>query len=76
MCTYHLYTLVLHRYLRQRVPGYDYDTHFGGVLYLFVRGMVGVDTPQEGDRRHGVFQARPHRAVIERLDALLEGDVQ
>ena len=36
---YLIYTLAVHRYLQLRLPGYDYDTHFGGVMYLFVRGM-------------------------------------
>ena len=34
---YWLYTLVLHRYLQTAMEGYDYVTHFGGVMYLFVR---------------------------------------
>ena len=38
-----LYTAALHRYLRWRVPGYDPEQHLAGVLYLFVRGMVGAD---------------------------------
>ncbi len=36
---YWIYTVVLHRYLQARLPDYDYETHFGGVRYLFVRGM-------------------------------------
>ncbi|MGB8391311.1 exodeoxyribonuclease V subunit beta, partial [Mycobacterium sp.] len=40
-----LYTVVLHRFLRWRVAGYQPARHLGGVLYLFVRGMCGVDTP-------------------------------
>ena len=36
---YWIYTVVLHRYLQLRLPDYDYETHFGGVRYLFVRGM-------------------------------------
>ena len=39
-----LYVAVLHRFLRWRQPGYDPARHLGGVLYLFVRGMCGVDT--------------------------------
>ena len=35
---YHIYVLALHRYLRLRVPDYDYDRHFGGVFYIFLRG--------------------------------------
>ncbi|MEL0625232.1 hypothetical protein V6238_19490, partial [Marinomonas arenicola] len=37
---YQLYTLALHRLLKQRLPNYDYDTHVGGVVYLFFRGMT------------------------------------
>ena len=33
-----LYTLALHRWLRRRLPGYDYDRDFGGVFYVFLRG--------------------------------------
>jgi exodeoxyribonuclease V beta subunit len=40
-----LYAVALHRFLRWRQPGYDPDVHLGGVQYLFVRGMVGPDTP-------------------------------
>ncbi len=34
-----LYTVALHRYLKTRVRDYSYDTHIGGYLYLFVRGV-------------------------------------
>ena len=40
-----LYSVVLHRFLRWRLPGYDPAEHLGGVLYLYVRGMCGPDTP-------------------------------
>ena len=63
---YLLYTVALHRYLRLRIRDYDYDRHFGGVYYLFVRGMQ----PQRG-HSSGVYATRPEKALIERLDALL-----
>jgi exodeoxyribonuclease V beta subunit len=50
---YHLYTVALHLYLKRRMAGYDYDQHFGGVYYLFLRGLDPA-RPQ-----FGVFQARP-----------------
>ena len=56
---YHLYVVAVHRYLETRVPGYDYDTHFGGVFYLFVRGMA----PDRGENA-GVFADRPSRALV------------
>jgi exodeoxyribonuclease V beta subunit len=36
---YLIYTVALHRYLRLRLPDYNYQRHFGGVFYLFLRGM-------------------------------------
>ena len=68
MLQYHLYTVALHRYLAQRLPDYDYDTHVGGALYLFLRGM----DPSTGPER-GVYAHRPSRALIERLDTALRG---
>ena len=37
---YYIYTLALHKYLQNRVIGYQYETHIGGVFYLFVRGIA------------------------------------
>jgi exodeoxyribonuclease V beta subunit len=63
---YVLYALALHRWLCFRRSDYDYDAHFGGVRYLFCRGLDPslADSP-------GVFAARPTREFIEALDALL-----
>lgn len=36
---YHLYCLALDRYLSTRLPEYTYAEHFGGVRYVFLRGM-------------------------------------
>ncbi|MEA3547267.1 MAG: exodeoxyribonuclease V subunit beta, partial [Thermodesulfobacteriota bacterium] len=36
---YHLYTVALHQYLGSRLTEYRYDDHFGGVFYLFLRGI-------------------------------------
>ncbi|WP_295447591.1 exodeoxyribonuclease V subunit beta [uncultured Thiodictyon sp.] len=62
---YLIYTVALHRYLRRRLRDYDYDQAFGGVRYLFLRGM----RPSAGQSR-GVFAARPDRALIADLDRL------
>jgi exodeoxyribonuclease V beta subunit len=68
---YHLYTAAFCRHLRLRQPDFDYDTHFGGALYLFLRGM----DPARGPSR-GIYAERPPRARIEAIDALLDpGDV-
>lgn len=70
---YHLYTLALHRWLKTRLPDYDYDRHIGGSYYLFVRGMTGADTPVIDGYARGVFFDRPPRAVIEAMDAAFSG---
>lgn len=64
---YQLYTLALHRYLRHRLVGYDYQRHFGGVIYLFLRG---VDQQHPG---HGIFNCRPEQQLIEGMDHLFSG---
>jgi len=64
---YWIYSLVLHRHLRTFVPGYDYGRHFGGVLYLFVRGM-SCERPGAG-----VYHARPDAARLQALHVLLGG---
>ena len=63
---YLIYGLALHRYLRLRVPGYQYDTHFGGVFYLFLRGMGHPPSPDAG-----IFRERPSAGLIEALDDYL-----
>ncbi|HDZ8964912.1 TPA: exodeoxyribonuclease V subunit beta [Aeromonas dhakensis] len=57
---YQLYSLALHRLLALRLPGYDFEQHFGGVFYLFLRGM-----PQGG-----IFHTRPSRELVQGLDRL------
>ncbi|MFZ2450068.1 MAG: exodeoxyribonuclease V subunit beta [Methylovulum miyakonense] len=64
---YWLYTVVLHRYLQTRVPDYDFENHFGGVRYLFVRGM------QAEVAMGGVYEDRPDMARVEALARLLGG---
>jgi len=65
---YHLYALALHEHLRRRQPGYDYDAHFGGVFYLFLRGLHPDLGPSAG-----VFADRPPRVLVERLSTVLCG---
>jgi exodeoxyribonuclease V beta subunit len=68
-----LYTVALHRHLQLRMPGYDYERHMGGYLYLFMRGLAGADTPRcpETGRCLGVFAHRWRRETIEAVDDAL-----
>ncbi len=67
-----LYIVVLHRFLRWRVSGYDPARHLGGVLYLFVRGMCGVDTPVYQGQPAGVFGWKPPAELVVALSDLLD----
>jgi len=60
---YLLYTVALHRYLGQRLPCYRYETHFGGVYYLFLRAMRPGDTDSRG-----IFHVCPNPEIIQVLD--------
>ena len=58
---YLIYTVALHRFLKQRVPDYSYETHFGGCYYLFLRGMGFTPTS-------GIYFDRPDPKLIEQLE--------
>ena len=68
-----LYSVVVHRFLRWRLPGYDPDVHLGGVLYLYLRGMCGPDTPLVDGHPAGVFSWHPPAALVTALSDLLDG---
>ena len=61
---YHIYILALHLHLRARVEAYSYDEHFGGVYYLFTRGIRACSN-------QGIFQERPSFEVIKILEEFL-----
>ena len=67
---YLFYLTALHRFLRLRLPDYDYERHIGGVFYLFVRGM-SPDMPG-----NGVYHDAPARDCIEAIDACFSGSAE
>ncbi|EKS6642954.1 exodeoxyribonuclease V subunit beta [Enterobacter hormaechei] len=67
---YQLYTLALHRYLRHRIADYRYDDHFGGVIYLFLRGVDAADP------RSGIFSTRPDAELIDKMDNLFAANTE
>ena len=63
-CT--LYLLALHRLLKVRLGlSYDYDSHVGGGLYLFLRGAHGSTG--------GRIIIKPPKVLIESMDSLFSG---
>jgi len=62
---YLLYALALQRFLRHRLRDFAFEQHFGGVLYLFVRGV------RAGWPGAGIFHGRPSAAELAGLEAAL-----
>ncbi len=62
----HLYTLALHRHLTTRLPDYSYETHFGGAVYIFARG---IDPARPN---HGLYEYRPEWKTVQALDSLFQ----
>ncbi len=63
---YLLYSLALHRYLRQRLNGYQPGRHFGGVYYLYLRGM-------HPDTDTGIYFQHTDAEQLQQLDLLFSG---
>ncbi|HYW35927.1 MAG TPA: exodeoxyribonuclease V subunit beta [Balneolaceae bacterium] len=61
---YHLYLVALHRFLKKRISDYQYRSHMGGVMYLFIRGM-------NDDGREGIYFDRPEAGLINEMDEYL-----
>ncbi len=62
---YLIYTVAVNRYLERRIPGYRYESHFGGVLYLYLRG---IDNSRP---RNGVYFDKPDAGLVEGLTKCL-----
>jgi exodeoxyribonuclease V beta subunit len=62
---YLIYSLALHLHLSERIENYDYAEHFGGVFYLYMRGM------HPKHKGKGVFFHLPEQHVIDTLSNYL-----
>jgi len=65
---YLIYTVAVKKYLESRLPDFDYKTDFGGVIYVFLRGVrSNADT--------GIFVCKPPLKTIEKLEKILGYEV-
>ncbi|MBK2025840.1 exodeoxyribonuclease V subunit beta [Francisella philomiragia] len=62
---YLIYSVALDKYLRQNIENYNYEKHFGGVYYFYLRCM------KDG---YGVYRARPTLEIINKIANLFNGD--
>ncbi len=67
---YLIYTVAVHRFLGQCIKDYDYDKHFGGALYIFLRG---VNQNINKNSQHGIYYTKPEKNLIEDLSTALSG---
>ncbi len=68
---YHLYVLALCQYLRLRNPAFRYESDFGGVVYVFIRGIDQRRSPD-----CGIYFDRPKTALINALGKTLIPDFE
>lgn len=63
---YHLYSVALHQYLSVRLDSYDYNRDFGGVYYLFLRGL-----DSGSDDNNGIYYDKPSIELMDELTSIL-----
>ena len=63
---YQIYSLALHKYLLQRLPNYSYEQHFGGAIYLFLRGI-------NKNNNNGIFFSKTSLEFLNELDETVNG---
>jgi len=68
---YLIYSLALHRYLSQRITNYDPQQHFGGVYYLYLRGMS-----THNDEYYGIYHTAIDLSLLSRLDQVFQSDIK
>ncbi|MGD9003669.1 MAG: exodeoxyribonuclease V subunit beta [Desulfobacterales bacterium] len=68
---YHLYVLALCQYLRLRNPAFRYESDFGGVVYVFIRGIDQRRSPDSG-----IYCDRPKATLINALGKTLIPDFE
>ncbi|BGI51238.1 MAG: exodeoxyribonuclease V subunit beta [Arsenophonus endosymbiont of Ceratovacuna japonica] len=61
---YQLYTLAFHRYLQNCFSYYNYKKHFGGIIYLFLRGI------NYNNINYGIYHTIPDYGLINGIDEL------
>lgn len=65
---YMVYTVAVHQYLSNALPGYSYEKHFGGVYYVFLRGVDGQAT---NGQPNGIYYDLPPLELIQNLSSIL-----
>jgi exodeoxyribonuclease V beta subunit len=59
--------VALVKYLQITLDGFDYQAHFGGVAYLFTRGI-------NGNTGQGIYCNQPSQQLIEQMIGEFRGE--
>jgi exodeoxyribonuclease V beta subunit len=65
---YLIYSMAVKNYLEARLPEFDYDKHFGGAIYVYLRGA------RKGTE-HGIYTNRPSLEQVETLERIFRKSV-
>lgn len=60
---YLIYTLAVKKYLQSRIPGFDYQKQFGGVIYFFVRGV-------RAGSENGIYTIKPSVEIMKKVEGI------
>ena len=63
---YLIYTVALHQYLSKNLLDYNYKDHFGGIYYIFLRGV-------NANNDNGIFHDKPEFEMIEEISEIMGG---
>jgi exodeoxyribonuclease V beta subunit len=56
--------VALTKYLKLRKPDFDYDKDFGGVIYLFLRGV-------RAGKQSGIYFTKPEKELIKQIKDII-----
>ncbi len=66
---YQIYSIALHNYLNLFIKNYDYSLNFGGIYYIFMRGLFIENNYRS---YNGILFIKPNKKLIFKLNDLLK----
>ncbi len=66
---YQLYTLALHNFLSLNIKNYNYNINFGGIYYIFLRGLL---LDNKNNSVTGIFYTKPNYLLINELNCFFK----
>jgi exodeoxyribonuclease V beta subunit len=61
---YYIYSVATKLYLQNIIDDFDYNKHFGGVIYVYTRGC-------RADKNTGIFYTMPDKSRVDDLEKLM-----